>query len=83
MSDRVIENKEVTWKVLDIPVYGTITAPADDEAHSAVIFVAGIGAAFLSRHDKLCKDGKAPVAQKAAALEPTLYLCHDGQIVTK
>jgi hypothetical protein len=50
---------------------------------SVVIFVAGIGAAFLSRHDKLCKDGKAPVAQKAAALEPTLYLCHNGQIVTK
>jgi uncharacterized protein len=43
MSDRVIENKEVTWKVLDIPVYGTVTAPADNVAHSAVIFVAGSG----------------------------------------
>ena len=43
MADSVIENKEVTWKVLDIPVYGTISAPADQTAHSAVIFVAGSG----------------------------------------
>ncbi len=43
MADAVIEDKEVTWKVLDIPVYGTITAPADKEARSAVILVAGSG----------------------------------------
>jgi hypothetical protein len=43
MSDVVIENREVTWKVLDIPVYGTVTAPIDKEAHPAVIFVAGSG----------------------------------------
>lgn len=33
----------MTWKVFDIDVYGTITAPADKEAHPAVIFVAGSG----------------------------------------
>ena len=42
MSDSV-ENKEVTWKVLNIPVYGTITAPADNETRSAIILVAGSG----------------------------------------
>ncbi|MDA4136664.1 MAG: alpha/beta hydrolase [Thaumarchaeota archaeon] len=43
MSDAVIENKEVTWKALDIPVHGTITAPKDREARPAVVFVAGSG----------------------------------------
>lgn len=43
MRDAVIENREVTWKVLDMSMYGTITAPTDKEAHSAVIFVAGSG----------------------------------------
>jgi hypothetical protein len=37
------DDKEVTWKVFDIPVYGTITAPADKEVHPAVVFVAGSG----------------------------------------
>ena len=43
MSEAIIENKEVTWNVHGIPVYGTITAPADKATHSAVIFVAGSG----------------------------------------
>jgi hypothetical protein len=43
MEDTVIKNREVTWSVLDIPVHGTITAPKDNEVHSAVIFVAGSG----------------------------------------
>ena len=38
-----IENKEVSWKVFDIPVYGTITAPTTEGSHSAVVFVAGSG----------------------------------------
>jgi pimeloyl-ACP methyl ester carboxylesterase len=38
-----IENREVTWKVLDIPLYGTITEPTDKRAHAAVVFVAGSG----------------------------------------
>lgn len=43
MGNEPIEDKQVTWKVLDIDIYGTITAPTDKEAHSAVIFVAGSG----------------------------------------
>lgn len=39
----VIENKEVTWNVLDIPVYGTITRPMDNEGRSTVVFVVGSG----------------------------------------
>jgi hypothetical protein len=43
VSDTAIQNKEATWEVLDIPVYGTITAPNDGEAHPAVILLAGSG----------------------------------------
>jgi alpha-beta hydrolase superfamily lysophospholipase len=39
----IIENREVTWKVLDIPVHGTITKPANKVAYAAVVFVAGSG----------------------------------------
>lgn len=38
-----IENREVTWKVYGIDIYGTITAPADGKTHPAVVFVAGSG----------------------------------------
>jgi alpha-beta hydrolase superfamily lysophospholipase len=37
------ESKEVTWKALDIQVYGTMTVPAVKEAHPAIVFVAGSG----------------------------------------
>src|SRR5580692_6130643 len=43
IRDAAIENREVTWEVLGIQVHGTITAPADGEVRSAVIFVAGSG----------------------------------------
>jgi pimeloyl-ACP methyl ester carboxylesterase len=43
MSKTDIENKEVAWNVQGITVYGTITAPKDKAAHSAVIFIAGSG----------------------------------------
>src|SRR5215469_8214839 len=38
-----IENKETSWEVFDIPVFGTITAPKDDGLHPAAIFLAGSG----------------------------------------
>jgi hypothetical protein len=41
MRNESIEDNEVSWKVFDIPVWGTITAPADKEPRPAVIFVAG------------------------------------------
>jgi pimeloyl-ACP methyl ester carboxylesterase len=43
MSGAAIQNKEVTWKVLDVTVYGTITAPTDEAARAAVILLAGSG----------------------------------------
>ena len=48
----------------------------------AALFVAGIGAAFLNRHDSICSDGKDPVAQRGAILGQVAYRCHNGQIVT-
>jgi uncharacterized protein len=38
-----IENQEVSWKVNDITVYGTITAPSDLTPRCGVVFVAGSG----------------------------------------
>lgn len=38
-----IENKEVSWKVLDIDIQGTITGPVDEGPHSGVVVVAGSG----------------------------------------
>ena len=32
------------------------------------LFVAGVATAFLNRHDKICSDGKAPVAQRGGIL---------------
>jgi alpha-beta hydrolase superfamily lysophospholipase len=43
MGSQPLENKEVKWKVFDIDVHGTITAPTDLKPHPAVIFVAGSG----------------------------------------
>ena len=43
MSDATIENREVTWKVLDIPINGTITGPREKGPHPAVVLVAGSG----------------------------------------
>jgi pimeloyl-ACP methyl ester carboxylesterase len=43
MANKLIQDNEVSWKVLGIPLYGTITQPTDKEKHPAVIFVAGSG----------------------------------------
>ncbi len=47
-----------------------------------VVFVAGMAAAWHNRHATLCRDGKAPAAQRGGILGQTIYRCHDGQIVT-
>jgi hypothetical protein len=41
VADSAIEDREVSWKVLDIPINGTITGPKDPR--SGVVFVAGSG----------------------------------------
>jgi pimeloyl-ACP methyl ester carboxylesterase len=43
MRNDCIHDREVSWKVFDIPLYGTITEPTNTETHPAVIFVAGSG----------------------------------------
>lgn len=52
-------------------------------AIAAVVFIGGMAAAWFSRNDTICKDGKPPVRQRAAPLQPTEFQCHNGQIVTK
>jgi len=48
-----------------------------------VVFAAGILAAWLSRNDTICSDGKPPKAQRSLGLGQTQYRCHNGEIVTK
>ena len=48
----------------------------------AALFVAGMAAAFLNRHNTICSDRKAPIAQRGGILGQVVYECHDGQIVT-
>ena len=49
----------------------------------AALFVAGGVAAFMSRNDTICRDGKAPLQQRDVGLGQIQYFCHDGQLVTK
>jgi hypothetical protein len=37
MKNECIRNREVAWKVFDIPVYGTVTEPKDNENSSSHI----------------------------------------------
>jgi hypothetical protein len=48
----------------------------------ALVFVAGMAAAYHNRHHTICRDGKAPVAQRGGILGQTEFRCHDGQVVT-
>lgn len=50
---------------------------------AAVLFAGGIFAAYQSRHDTICPDGKPPKAQRSGIIGQTEYLCHDGRVVTK
>jgi hypothetical protein len=49
----------------------------------AALFVAGIVVAGLRRHDTICSNGKAPVAQRDQGLGQVAYRCSDGEVVTK
>ena len=50
---------------------------------SVVLFAAGIFAAYHSRNDTICPDGKPPLAQKSEVIGATQYLCHGGVTVSK
>ncbi len=43
MVSMLVEDKEVSWKVFDVFMYGTLTGPSDGAIHPAVILVAGSG----------------------------------------
>jgi hypothetical protein len=47
-----------------------------------LVMIAGAGAAWITRKNTLCSDGKPPVAQQAGLLGQGLYRCHNGQVVT-
>lgn len=46
------------------------------------LFAAGMAAAFLHRHDRVCDDRRAPVAQRGGLLGQVVVRCHNGQVVT-
>ena len=50
---------------------------------AVVLFGFGILAGYLSRNDRICKNGKPPISQNSEPIGPTLYMCSDGQVVTK
>jgi hypothetical protein len=47
-----------------------------------VVFGAGVLSGWIHRHDTICKDGKAPVAQRSDLLGNTEFRCPGGQTVT-
>jgi hypothetical protein len=50
----------------------------------AVLFCAGIYAGFRSRNDKICADGRPPVAERPdVTIGRVVYRCHNGQTVTR
>jgi hypothetical protein len=79
LRDAVIENREVTWNVRDIPVHGTITGPSDREARSAVIFVAGSGPTDRNWCSPLLPgtNGSAKLLAEALAGQGLLTLRYD------
>jgi uncharacterized protein len=79
MTDVTIEDKEVSWRVLDIPVYGTITAPKGREPKSAVILVAGSGPTDRNWCSPLLpgSNGSAKLLAEALARQDYLTLRYD------
>lgn len=47
-----------------------------------VVFIAGMGAAWVNRDHSICSDGKPPVQQRGALLGQVAVRCHNGQVVT-
>ena len=46
------------------------------------VFGAGMAAAWVNRDNTICRDGKPPRLQQGGLLGQTVYLCHNGQLVT-
>ncbi|HZT15551.1 MAG TPA: hypothetical protein VFA19_06340 [Gaiellaceae bacterium] len=52
-------------------------------AFAIALFAGGVLAGYLSRKDRICPDGRAPIAQRSEVIGQTEYLCHGGKVVTK
>jgi hypothetical protein len=46
------------------------------------LFVVGLVYGYTGRHNKICQDGKPPVAQREDAMGQVEFTCHDGKTVT-
>ncbi len=79
MGPEIITDKEVTWKLSDIDIYGTVTAPADKEVHSAVVFVAGSGPTDRNWCSPLLPgtNGSAKLLAEALAAQGFVTLRYD------
>ena len=74
-----MEDKEVSWKVFDIPIKGTVTAPKDNEVHPAVVFVAGSGPTDRNWCSPLLPgtNGSAKLLAEALAAQGFVTLRYD------
>jgi hypothetical protein len=52
-------------------------------ALAALLFAGGILAAYYSRSDTICPNGKPPVAQRSDIIGQTEYRCTNGVVVKK
>jgi hypothetical protein len=52
-------------------------------AITVVGLAGGAFAAYLSRHDTICPDGKPPLAQRSELIGQTEYKCRGGIVVKK
>jgi hypothetical protein len=49
---------------------------------AVVLFAAGALYGYANRHDPICPNGKAPVAQQDDDMGQVMYLCTNGETVT-
>ena len=47
-----------------------------------LVFIGGMSAAWVSRNNTICRDGKPPLQQQGGLLGQIEFRCHNGQIVT-
>ncbi|MGD0804624.1 MAG: alpha/beta hydrolase [Candidatus Bathyarchaeia archaeon] len=78
-ENRFIENEEIKWLVDEIPVYGTLTRPKDEDSHSAMVFVAGSGPTDRDWCSPLLpgKNGSAKLLAEELATHRILTLRYD------
>ena len=79
MKNEFLRNREVSWEVFDVPLYGTVTEPKDGEAHPAVVFVAGSGPTDRNWCSPLLSgtNGSAKLLAEALASQGFVTLRYD------